>query len=89
MIKLKLTAKVNIKNDASSEGLSRAWPEVMASHSEAAVSFNKSCLLRLRNSSMVLVLMSCPVAWHDHLDDAFLLQKTQYVKGNFFSNGSA
>lgn len=72
--KLQLTAKVKSRKDASSEGSSRAWPEMMASHSEAADSLSKSCLLRLRNSSMVFVLMSFPVAWQDHLEGAFLLQ---------------
>lgn len=70
----RLTAKVNMRKDASSEGSCSAWPEVMASQRVVAQAFSKSCLLRFRNSSMVFVLMRVPAAWYDHLDDAFLLQ---------------
>lgn len=60
-----LTANVNIKNEARTEGFSSADPDVMAAHSCSADIRSKSGLLRLRNSSTVLVLIRVPTAAYD------------------------
>lgn len=70
-----LTANVNIKNEARTEGFSSADPDEMDAHSCSADIRSKSGLLRLRNSSTVLVLMRVPTAAYDLDEISVLLQR--------------